>query len=115
MEVRFVRLFFSRLLESVEQDLITVDPMQHLIPFAQLPLGLMEYVERQPDGQPPLDRFVGWKPGQEHFPRNPRNPYAQQGLKTSVIALGRGTHRSQRSGIHIELSRNNIHPTILEL
>ena len=43
-KARCVRPFFCWLLGAVGQDLIPVDPVQPLVPFGQLPPGLMEHI-----------------------------------------------------------------------
>src|SRR5512143_1199456 len=53
--------FFCRLLGAVEEDLIPVDAVQGLVARGQLLPRLMEHIERQPEFQPSLDRFIGGK------------------------------------------------------
>lgn len=85
----FARPFFCRLLRTIEQHLIPIDPLQSFIALGQLRPRPAKGILLQPPREPALDGFVGRKAGRQHPPPDSRYQNIEHGVQTLPVVIGR--------------------------
>ena len=86
---RSARPFFCRLLRTIEQHLIPVDPLQHVIPLGQLSPRHPKGLHFQPALEPALHGLIRRKPRRHHAPPDSCDQHIEHGVQTLPVVVGR--------------------------